>query len=261
MIVCFNDLMVKVSIITVVFNNKDFIEAAIKSVLAQTYKDIEYIVIDGGSTDGTKEIIEKYRDKISKFISEPDKGIYDAMNKGIEMATGDIVGLMNSDDFYANEFVVEKIVKKFAETNAECLWSDLTYVDRKNINKNVRFWKSSEYEEGKFKMGWYPPHSTFFVKKEIYKKYGLFNLDFKIAADIEIMLRFLEKFKISSTYIPEVLIKMRTGGASAKNIRNIIRANIEVYRAWKINGLNVSFLTIILKPMLKIFQFIAKNDG
>ncbi|MDI6717476.1 MAG: glycosyltransferase family 2 protein [Patescibacteria group bacterium] len=248
-----------VSIITVVFNNKNFIEGAIKSVLSQTYQNIEYIVIDGGSIDGTKEIIEKYGNKIAKFVSEPDKGIYDAMNKGLKLATGKIVGILNSDDFYADKNVIEKVVKKFEETKIDCLWSDLVYVDRKDVNKIVRFWKSSEYTERKFRMGGYPPHPTFFVKKEIYDKYGLFNLNFKIAADIEIMLRFLERFKISSAYISEVLVKMRIGGISAKNIKNIIKANIETYRAWKVNGLKMGFWTIFLKPLSKISQLIKRK--
>jgi len=139
------------------------------------------------------------------------------------------------------------------------LWGDLVYVERNNIDKIVRFWKSSEYNEGKFKKGWHPPHPAFFVKKEVYDKYGLFDLNFKIAADIEIMLRFLEKFKISSAYIPEILVKMRTGGTSAKNIKNIIKANIETYRAWKANGLKINPLRILLKPLSKILQFIKNR--
>ncbi|MEK7149424.1 MAG: glycosyltransferase family 2 protein [Patescibacteria group bacterium] len=246
----------KISIITVCYNSAKTIKQAIKSVLSQTYSNIEYIVIDGGSTDGTLEIINKYRDKIAKFVSEPDKGIYDAMNKGLKLATGDIIGILNSDDFYTDEFVLEKVAKKFEETNSDCLWGDLVYVDRNNIGKIIRFWKSSEYREGKFKMGWHPPHPTFFARKEIYNKYGLFNLNFKIAADIEIMLRFLEKFKISSAYIPEILIKMRTGGTSAKNIKNIIKANVETYRAWKVNGLKINPLWVLLKPLSKVLQLI-----
>ncbi|MBI5401661.1 glycosyltransferase [Candidatus Wolfebacteria bacterium] len=246
----------KVSIITVVFNNKKFIESAIKSVLSQTYPDIEYIVIDGGSTDGTLEIINKYRDRIAKFVSEPDKGIYDAMNKGLKLATGEIVGILNSDDFYADENSIKIVVKEMGKSGAGCLWGDLVIVDRNNPDKVVRFWKSSPYFDGKFKTGWHPPHTTFFVRKKIYDKYGFLNLDFKIAADYELMLRFLEKHKVSSGYIPKVFVKMRGGGASAKNI---IKANIESYRAWKVNGLKISFLRIFLKPLSKIFQLIKRG--
>lgn len=249
----------KISIITVCYNSAETIEYAIKSVLAQTHPDIEYIIIDGASKDGTAGIIRKYKDKIAKFVSEPDKGIYDAMNKGLKLATGDIVGILNSDDFYADKFVLEKVAKKFQETGVNCLWGDLVYINRNDVDKIVRFWKSSEYGEGKFKNGWYPPHPAFFVKKEVYGKYGLFDLNFKIAADIEIMLRFLEKFKISSAYIPEILVKMRTGGTSAKNIKNIVKANIETYRAWKVNGLKINPLRILLKPLSKILQFIKNG--
>lgn len=192
----------KVSIITVVFNNKDFIESAIKSVLSQTYSSIEYIVVDGGSTDGTIEIINKYRDKIAKFISEPDKGIYDAMNKGIKMAAGEIIGTLNSDDVYADSRVIETAVKSMEEKRVGVCWGDLVYVSRNDISRIIRHWKSSEYEEGKFKNGWMPPHPTFFVRKEIYGKFGAFNLNFKIAADYELMLRFLERHKVGSCYIP-----------------------------------------------------------
>lgn len=247
-----------ISIITVVLNKKDTIEETIKSVLSQSYKNIEYVIIDGGSTDGTLKIIEKYKEKISEFISEKDKGVYDAMNKGIKLASGDIVGLLNADDFYASNGVIEKIVRVFEEKNVECVWGDLVYVDAKNTDKVIRYWKSSEYQEGKFKKGWMPPHPAFFVRKQVYEKYGNFNLDFPIAADYEIMLRFLEGFRVKSCHIPQVLVKMRVGGQSSKNLLNIIKANIECYRAWKINGLKVNFLRIFLKPLSKITQYFKK---
>lgn len=244
----------KISIITVVFNNKDFIEGAIKSVLSQTHKDIEYIIVDGGSTDGTVGIIKKYSDKLAKFISEKDNGIYDAMNKGLKVATGDIIGILNSDDFYAEGKILEVVADKMEKSQVDCLWGDLVFVDRNNIGKVVRTWKSSDYREGKFKKGWHPAHPTFFVKKEIYDKYGMFNLKFKIAADYEVMLRFLEKYKISSFYLPEVLVKMRVGGASNKSLFSIFKANWESYKAWKVNGLSGGRRAIFLKPLSKIIQ-------
>lgn len=244
----------KVSIITVVFNNREFIESAIKSVLSQTYKDIEYIIVDAGSIDGTVEIIKKYGGKISKFISEKDKGIYDAMNKGINLATGELVAILNSDDVYENENVISNVVEMIKSKNADCLWGDLVYVSQKNPEKIIRYWKSSEYENGKFKIGWHPPHPTFFVKKTIYDKCEIFNLDFKIAADYELMLRFLGKCKITGIYLPKVLVRMRTGGESNKSFKNILKANIEVYRAWKINGLKTNFFIIFKKPLSKIKQ-------
>lgn len=249
-----------ISIITTVLNNKNTIESAIKSVLGQSYRNIEYIIIDGGSTNGTVEIVNKYKDKIAKFISEPDQGIYDGMNKGIKMAIGDIIGLLNADDFYASNEVIERVVETFKKENIDCLWGDLVYIDRKNTKRAIRYWKSSEYKEGKFKKGWMPPHPTFFVKKWVYKKYGLFNLDFPISADYELMLRFLEKYKIKSFFIPKVFVKMRIGGQSSKNILNITKANIECYRAWKKNGLKINPLRIFLKPLFKIPQYFKKYE-
>jgi len=178
----------KVSIITAVFNGVKTLEDCIKSVVAQTYTKTEHIIIDGGSTDGTVEVIERHRDKIAKVISEPDNGIYDAMNKGIRAATGDIVGILNSDDMYANEFVIERVVKAISEDNVESCYGDLVYVDRDDIAKIKRQWRAGEYKKERFKTGWMPPHPTFFVKREIYERYGLLNIDFPLAADYEIML-------------------------------------------------------------------------
>ena len=249
----------KVSIITPSFNSADTIENTIQSVLLQNYPDIEYIITDGGSTDGTVEVINKYKNKINKFVSEKDKGVYDGMNRGIKRATGDIIGILNSDDIYASNDVIERVVNEMAENNADCCWGDLVYVDAKNTDKVIRYWKSSEYKEGKFKKGWMPPHPTFFVKKWVYQKYGLFNLDFPISADYELMLRFLEKYKIRSCYIPQVLVKMRIGGQSNKSIKNIIKGNIECYRAWKINGLKANPLIFFFKPLSKVTQYFKRS--
>ena len=248
----------KISIITPSFNSVEIIESAIKNVLNQDYPNIEYIITDGGSTDGTVEVINKYKNKINKFVSEKDRGVYDGMNKGIKMATGDIIGILNSDDIYASNDVIERVVNAMKEKNADCCWGDLVYVDQENTNKVIRYWKSSEYKRGKFKTGWHPPHPCFFVKKWVYDKYGLFNLDFPISADYELMLRFLEKYKIRSCYIPQVLVKMRIGGQSNKSIKNIIKGNIECYRAWKINGLKVNPLVFFLKPLSKATQYFKK---
>lgn len=244
----------KVSIITAVFNNRESIEDCIKSVLSQTYLNIEHIIIDGGSTDGTLDVIGKYRDKIATIISEPDNGIYDAMNKGIRIATGDIVGTLNSDDIYANEFVIENVVKAISESNVESCYGDLVYVDRNNTDKVIRYWKADNFQKERFKKGWMPPHPTFFMKRNIYERYGLLNLDFPLAADYEIMLRFLYKYDVSTTYIPKVLVKMRTGGTSNPGMYTI-RAIMENYRAWKVNGLNPNLTTFLLKPLSKIPQF------
>jgi glycosyltransferase len=248
----------KTSIITVCFNSVATIEDTIKSVLTQDYKDIEHIVVDGGSTDGTLGILAKYRNRIARCISEPDKGIYDAMNKGYGLATGEIIGFLNSGDFYAGENVIRRMVEVIQATKADCCYGNLEYVDRNNINKTIRKWKSRPYYDGLFEKGWHPPHPTFFVKKSIFDKYGGFDLVFDIGADYELMLRFLKRYGITSCYIPEVLVKMRTGGKSNKNLWQIVKANIECFHAWKKNGLKISPFIILKKPVSKLVQYIAK---
>lgn len=255
-----NKQNLKVSIITVVFNGEKYIEDSIKSVITQSYKNIEYIIIDGNSTDNTLNIVNKYKNNISKIISEKDNGIYDAMNKGLQLATGNIVGILNSDDFYTNDAVINKIVQIFEENRQiDIIYSDLVYIDETNTNKIVRFWKSGKQQP--FKNGWHPPHPTIFVKKELYNKYGFFDTNFKISADYELMLRFIEKNKVNLFYLPETTVKMRIGGISNKNIKNIIKANIEVLSTWKKNELKISFFIFFIKPLKKIKQFFIKSKN
>jgi glycosyltransferase involved in cell wall biosynthesis len=248
----------KVSIITVSYNSQDTIEDTINSVLGQSYEDIEYIIVDGKSIDNTLNIVNKYNDKISNIISEEDSGIYDAMNKGIKAATGDIVGILNSDDLYENNEVISVVVKTIRDKEVDCCWGDLVYVNRYDTNKIIRNWKSSEYKKGLFKSGWMSPHPTFFVKRKIYEEFGLFDLDFPISADYEIMLRFLERWKIKGCYIPEILVKMREGGNSRPSFFNTIRANRECYRAQVKNGLKPNPLLIFKKPLSKIKQYLNR---
>jgi glycosyltransferase len=252
----------KISIITAVFNNKRHIGDCIKSVLAQTYPDIEQIIIDGGSTDGTLEVIRRLASngsRITKFISGPDKGIYDALNKGIRLATGDVIGFLHADDIYADASVIGKVASAMGQSKADSCYGDLLYVDKDNTERIIRYWKSRPFEKGLFKKGWMPPHPTFFVRKKIYDRYGFFNTDFKIASDYELMLRFLEKEKISTWYIPEVLIKMRTGGMSNRSLKNIIIKTAEDHKAWKVNHLQNKFYTIPFKNLSKIPQFFARR--
>lgn len=247
--------MKKISIITTTFNSESTIEDTVKSVISQSYPDIEYIIIDGKSIDTTLTIIDKYQDKISKIISEKDKGIYFALNKGIELATGEIIGILHSDDFYAHENVISKVVYEFEDGTTDCVYGDLQYVDKINTDKIIRNWKSGTYQHGMFLKGWMPPHPTFFLKKEHYLKYGCFNTSLKSAADYELMLRLLHKHRLSVKYIPEVLVKMRVGGKSNVSLTNRVNANKEDRLAWKINGLKPGMLTLLLKPLSKLSQF------
>ena len=243
------------TIITSVFNAKDTIEQCLLSVLCQTHDNIEHLVVDGGSDDGTAEIVERYRDRIAGFVSEPDEGIYHAMNKGIRLATGDIVGFLNADDFYADRQVLADVVRIMEKTRADCCYGDLEYVQKGDTRRVMRKWKSGPYEEGLFERGWHPPHPSFFVRKEIFDRYGMFDTSFDIASDYELMLRFLKKHKIKWCYLPRVLVKMRTGGTSAGSLRQILKANIESYRAWKKNGLQMSPLIMVRKPFLYFKQY------
>jgi glycosyltransferase involved in cell wall biosynthesis len=247
----------KISIITVVLNNKETIQDAISSVLDQTYKDIEYIIIDGASTDGSIETIKSYGDKITKFVSEPDKGLYDAMNKGIKLATGDVIGILNSDDFYIDEFVIERVVREFEKKQVDSVYADLVYVNPENLDKIVRYYDSSHFNPQRFAYGWMPAHPTFFVKRKAYEKYGVFRTDLKIAADFDILTRFLYIHKISYSYIKEVLVKMRVGGVST-SFNSIWINNIETLRVCRDNGVKTNIFKILSKYPAKILGLLKK---
>ncbi|MDW8002923.1 MAG: glycosyltransferase family 2 protein [Deltaproteobacteria bacterium] len=243
----------KVSVITVVLNNFEKVERAIKSVKGQTYEDLEYIVIDGGSTDGTVDVIKKYGGFISKWVSEPDGGIYDAFNKGIRLSTGDVVGFLGSDDFYAEATVIEKVVGRFKESGADGVYGDLLYVNREG--RIIRYWRGGKYRRELIQRGWMPPHPTLFLKNELYRTYGLYRTDMRVSADYEMCLRLLWKANIKLDYIPEVLVIMERGGISNRSIMSKIRTMIEDYRAIKDNEVGGIDL-VILKRLTKMHQFI-----
>jgi glycosyltransferase involved in cell wall biosynthesis len=249
----------KCTIITVSYNAIDTIESTINSVLSQDYNNIEYIIIDGNSSDGTKEIIHRYENRISKWISEKDNGIYDAMNKGIQLATGDIIGILNADDLYSSNDIISKVVNQITQSNADALYGDLKYVLKNDISKTIRFWKSGEYLDGKFLKGWMPPHPTFFVKKNIYNQLGLYRTDMPSAADYELMLRYIHVNKVKLTYLPELITIMREGGVSNKSLLNRWKANRDDLRAWQVNNIKPNAFTLILKPLSKLIQFVFKN--
>jgi len=247
----------RISIITVVWNNATTIKDAIDSVLRQTYENIEYIVVDGASTDGTVAIVQNYGSKITRFISEKDKGLYDAMNKGIKLATGDIVGILNSDDFYIDEFVIEKVVNKFKEKKVDSIFADIVFVKPDNLNKVVRYYDSSRCMPDKFQYALYPAHPTFFVRKWVYEKYGVFKTDYKIGADFDIIVRFLYTNKISYSYIEIPIIKMRIGGVST-SFSSIWINSIEQLRVCRENGIKTNIFKILMKYPIKLLGMMKR---
>jgi glycosyltransferase len=249
----------KVSIITVCFNSASTIEDTIQSVVSQTYPNLEYIIIDGKSTDNTLDVLNKYKAGISQVVSEKDEGLYDAINKGIELATGSILNILNSDDLYQDDHVITNMVECIEKDQLDGCYADLVYVAQNDTSKVVRTWKSGHYKEGMFFKGWMPPHPTFFVKKEIYNQLGLFDLQFNSAADYELMLRFIHKNKIALGYLPRVTVRMRMGGLSNASLKNRLKANNEDKKAWKINEIKPKFYTLFFKPLSKIGQFLKKN--
>lgn len=249
----------KISIITITYNSAATVEDTIKSVVMQDYPEIEYLIIDGKSKDKTLEIVNQYKDKISKVISEKDKGLYDALNKGIQHATGDVIGMLHSDDLYANEKVISQIAETFKKRpDAEGVYADLVFVNRNDTNKIMRTWESGEYQEGDFLRGWMPPHPTFFVRKECYEKFGGFNTELKLSADYELMLRLIHKNNIKLAYLNETIVKMRMGGVSNVSFFVKLKANLEDKMAWKLNGLKPNMLTMLKKPLRKLGQYFKR---
>ncbi len=246
----------KISLITVCRNAEEYIAQCINSVLTQKYKNVEYIIIDGNSSDSTLSIIKTFKKGITTLISEKDEGIYDAMNKGIALATGDVIGILNADDFFADDTVLERIAEKFVETNADIIYGNLWYVARNNLQKVIRKWISKPYTENLFQWGWMPAHPTFYARRELFQHYGDYNIDFKSAADYELMLRFMNKNTTKSVFIDYLLVKMRVGGVSNKSLKNRISANLSDLKAMQLNEIRWPWVAIFLKPIRKIMQFI-----
>jgi glycosyltransferase involved in cell wall biosynthesis len=232
--------MLKISIITICKNSECSIEKTIQSVISQDYPNIEYIIIDGMSNDNTMKIVNQFKDRISLIISEPDNGLYDALNKGIKFSKGDVIGFINSDDYFANNQVISKIVKTFQERNTDSVYSDIQYFSSTQPSKIIRNWRSKPFSNKMFFDGEFPPHPSLYIKKEIYLKYGYFNEEFKLAGDFELMLRFLVKHKVSTHYIPEVSVKMSNGGVSNRNIKNMIKSLKESFKSFEINNIRIS---------------------
>jgi glycosyltransferase len=251
--------MLKISIITVVRNGAATLCDCIESVQQQSYpyENREHIIVDGASGDGTLQLIEKYRSSFSRVISEADNGIYDAMNKGIALASGDVIGILNADDVYAHKNVLAKVAAVFDDDRMDSCYGDLNYVDRLQPSKITRRWRSGPYARSSFYQGWMPPHPTFFLRKRMYDMYGDFNPELGTAADYELMLRLLLHHNITTAWIPEVLVHMRSGGMSNMSLKNRITANRMDRRAWRENGLTPRLWTLWIKPLRKIGQYIS----
>jgi len=244
----------KISIITVVYNGEKTIADTIRSVIGQNFFNKEYIIVDGASTDNTLKVVSQYEEHIASVISEPDGGIYDAMNKGIAMATGDVIGILNADDVYASNQILSKVAQNLDQPEKMGCYGDLVYVDETGT-KIKRKWISGNYTPQSFLWGWMPPHPTLFLRKQVYEQFGMFNLEMGSAADYELMLRMMYKHKVFVDYIPEILVKMRVGGVSNMSLKNRIKANRNDRKAWSKNDLKPLPFTLLLKPLRKIPQF------
>lgn len=245
----------KVSIITVTYNSERHLQDCIASVRKQTYGNIEHIIVDGKSTDRTLEIIQKNSHSLARWVSETDRGMYDAINKGIKMSTGDIVGVLNSDDMLASADVIMDIVACFDEQKVDSVYGDLVYVDPVNTKKVLRYWKGISYKRSRFNYGWMPAHPTFYIRRELIDWYGGYENHYFTAADYEFMARYLYGHKISSFYLSKMIVKMRNGGASNISIYGRLRANRRDYLAMRKNNIPFAFIVSILKPLIKIPQY------
>jgi glycosyltransferase involved in cell wall biosynthesis len=243
----------RISIITVSFNSAATIRQTIESVLAQDYKDLEYIVVDGASKDGTVEILQSFGDRL-KFISEPDKGIYDAMNKGLKMATGQVIGTIGGDDFYPNPSIIGSVAEAFVKFGTDAVYGDIQFINPDDIHTIVRKWQAGNYNRANWLKGWMPPHLSFYLKKSAFDQFGDYITDFTCAGDYELMLRMMFKHELTAQYLPKMLMTMRNGGTSTASLKHRYRANMEDRKAWRINGLKPHWYTLWMKPLSKISQ-------
>lgn len=253
----------KVSIITVTFNSGKTLRDNIRSVLSQSYPQIEYIIVDGLSEDNSVDIIKEYEDKFQgrlKWISERDTGLYDAMNKGVRMATGDIVGFINSDDFYHRQEVIACVVEAFKNETVQAVYGDVRFVNPRNLNKTVRYYSSERFSPQYFRYGFMPAHPTFFTYRRYFEEFGYYKTNYKIAADYELLIRFLYIHKLKAVYLPFDFLKMRTGGVSTASFRNNILINKEIVRACRENGIWTCMPLLFLKYFIKVFELIFTRE-
>ena len=243
-----------ITVITPVWNNVDVIGDCLRSIKSQTTA-CQHIIVDGGSIDGTLEIIRQHKMPDAVLISEPDRGMYDAINKGLALASGEVVGILNADDFYPTTDVLEKIALAFADPKVDASYGDLLYVDREDTSRVTRTWRSGQYRREKFYAGWMPPHPTFYLRRRLYREHGGYRLDLGTAADYELMLRMLLQHQAAAAYIPQVLVHMRNQGMSNASISNRLKANRNDRKAWQVNGLRPRPWTLLAKPLRKVGQW------
>lgn len=244
----------KISIITTTYNSASTIKNTLESVNTQTYSIIEHIIIDGDSKDNTLELVKKYGDRVSVIISEPDKGVYDAMNKGIKLATGDVIGILNSDDFFTSNDIIETVVDNFNNYDIDALYGDVHFVNPEDLSNCVRYYSSSIFKPSLFRFGFMPAHPSFYMKRDCYQKYGLYSLDYKIASDYDLLIRYLHKEKIKYKYLKQDFVTMRTGGISTQNFNSRVTLNKEIVRACKKYGIYTNMFFLSLKYLYKVFE-------
>jgi len=249
----------KISIITVCFNAADTLGDTLDSVAAQNYSNVEHIIVDGGSVDATEEVVNNKGWRVAVWRSESDRGVYDGMNKGLLLASGEVIGFLNADDVYIHSDVLARVAATLADPVIDACYANLVYVERKQTSRVVRHWTSQNYTPGLFEKGWMPAHPTFFVRKSVYERLGGFNLRYRLQSDFDLALRFIGIHKIKTRYIPEVWVRMRMGGMSNNSIRNVIRGNIEAYLSCRANGLNVPPWFILNKVFSRLPQFVKAH--
>ncbi|QQR86275.1 MAG: glycosyltransferase [Flavobacteriales bacterium] len=249
----------KVSIITICFNAEAHIDETLRSVVMQDHRDIEHIVVDGGSSDGTMAKVERYREVLAHVVSERDNGVYDAMNKGLHLATGEVVAFVNAGDMIARRDVLTAMVKEFDRNDADVIYGDALMVDPEDITNVRRYWRGGDYDRENFRKGWMPPHLGTYIRRTAYQRFGHFREDLKVSADYELMFRFLYKHRLRARYVPKVLVRFRLGGVSNRSLAHVWRANLEVFKAWKLNGEQVSPLIVVRKPISKLWQYFKRS--
>jgi len=251
----------KISIITATYNSANTIAECIASVHKQTHQTIEHIIVDGASKDSTLAIINSMPSRVAKIVSEPDKGIYDAMNKGIKLATGDVIGILNSDDFFSSDDVIEKIVSAFKNNDVDGVYGDICFVKPSDLNRVVRYYSAKWFKPSLFRFGFMPPHPSFYVRKECYQKLGLYKIDYKIAADYELLIRYLKVHQLKTRYLNFCVVTMRTGGDSTRNLKSNWILNKEIVRGCRENGIYTNMMILSAKYVFKITGVLFPNRG